>query len=135
MGDTPTLDYAQIYNTAAQTVEPGAAVTFDSAGTSNGVDFTAGGTEATVSEAGTYLVFPSVSPDAAGQFSVYLNGAPVAGGVLPTGGTASSGPVIVTAAAGDRISVVNTGSAASTLAAGTAPNASLYIQSLDTAAG
>lgn len=109
-------------------------MTFDTVGATSGVTFTPGGSAATVTDAGTYLVMPTVTPDAAGQFAVYLNGAPVAGGTLPNSGNTASGPVIVTAGAGDTITVVNTDAAAATLADATtgAPNASLYIQSLAT---
>lgn len=109
-------------------------MTFDSAGPADGVTFTPGGSAATITEAGTYLILPTVTPAAAGQFAVYLNGAPVAGGTLPNSGDTASGPVIVNAQAGDTVTVVNTDAAAATLvdAAAGAPNATLYIQSLAT---
>ena len=111
-------------------------MTFDTVASSNGVTVAPNGSSATVTEAGTYLVMPTVSPVAASQFTVYLNGAPVAGGVLPNNGNTYSGAVTVDAAAGDTVTVVNTAAGAATLAdsAGGAPNASLYIQRLgDTA--
>ncbi len=107
-------------------------MTFDTAGTTQGVTFTPGGSAATITEAGNYLVMPAVTPDAAGQFAVYQNGAPAAGGALANTGNTASGAVIVNAAAGDTVTLVNTGAGAATLPATTAgePNASLYIQRL-----
>lgn len=105
---------------------------FDSSTAARGITAAPGATEVTVDEAGTYAVFASVTSTDPGTFAVELNGQPVPGGVLPASGNTSAGAVIVNAAAGDRISVVNTGSGAANLPALTvgAANASVYIQQL-----
>ena len=78
---------------------------------------------------------PSVTASAPGEFAVELNGEPVTGGVLPNSGNTAAGPVVVTANAGDRISIVNTSPDAATIAeSGAVPTATLYIQSLATGA-
>lgn len=105
---------------------------FDSSTAARGITAAPGATEVTVDEAGTYAVFASVTSTDPGTFAVELNGQPVPGGVLPASGNTSAGAVIVNAAAGDRISVVNTGSGAANLPALTvgAANASVFIRQL-----
>lgn len=105
---------------------------FNSSTAARGITAAPGATEVTVDEAGTYAVFASVTSTDPGTFAVELNGQPVPGGVLPASGNTSAGAVIVNAAAGDRISVVNTGSGAANLPAlpDGAANASVFIRQL-----
>ena len=124
--------FAQPISTSGQTVEAGSPVAFDSSTAARGITSAPGATEVTVDEAGTYAVFASVTSTDPGTFAVELNGQPVPGGVLPASGNTSAGAVIVNAAAGDRISVVNTGSGAANLPAlpDGAANASVFIRQL-----
>ena len=95
------------------------------------MSFTNGGSAITLNEPGTYLIQPYIAPDAAGSFAVERNGELVAGGTLPNNGSAASGPVVITAQAGDTVSVVNTGTAAANLPAdAAAPNATVRLQRL-----
>lgn len=130
--EPPPRAFAQPISTSGQTVEAGSPVAFDSSTAARGITAAPGATEVTVDEAGTYAVFASVTSTDPGTFAVELNGQPVPGGVLPASGNTSAGAVIVNAAAGDRISVVNTGSGAANLPALPvgAANASVYIQQL-----
>ena len=130
--EPPPRAFAQPISTSGQTVEAGSPVAFDSSTAARGITAAPGATEVTVDEAGTYAVFASVTSTDPGTFAVELNGQPVPGGVLPASGNTSAGAVIVNAAAGDRISVVNTGSGAANLPAlpDGAANASVFIRQL-----
>ena len=127
-------EYAYIYNLAAQVVPLEADVTFSTNGVIVGAIAHAPGTSTiTIGTAGDY----SVSFNAAGvepnQFALFQNGAPVAGAIYGSGAGTQPNPgmVIVTAAAGDVLTLRNHTSAAAvtlqTLAGGTQINANASI--------
>lgn len=124
--------YAQFTNAGAQTVAAGDPIVFDAQNAATGVTLAPSGTSIMLGEAGTYLIVPNINTETAGEFTVELNGAPVPGGALPANGTASAGAVLVNAAAGDSVSIVNTGADPVSLAAAAngAPNASVFVQRL-----
>lgn len=78
-GDTPLLGYFYIYNTGAQTVQPGSPVTFSTLEQSSSeFSFTLGGSAITINRFGFYELRFSVSSVEPSQFSVYMNGANIA---------------------------------------------------------
>ena len=121
---TPTPQYAYIYNTAAETVNGNAPVTFAENGAlSSGITHTAGSETVTLTEAGTYDVRYTVTGAAANQFYLALNGTEVPGSLYGStpGTTGDARPVtvgsaIVTAAANDTLTLVNNSATAVTLA-------------------
>jgi hypothetical protein len=127
-------EYAYVYNLAAGVVAIEAPVNFSS----NGV-MTAGITHAPAApgivlvNAGDYKVTFSVSGVEPNQMALFVNGAVVAGSVYGSGaGTQqTTGQVIITASAGDVLTVVNHSSAAAvtlqTLAGGTQTNANASV--------
>ncbi len=127
-------EYAYVYNVDAGVVALEAPINFSS----NGV-MTAGITHAlasagiALSNAGDYKVTFSVSGVEPSQIALFVNGAAVAGGVYGSGaGTQqTTGQMIITAAAGDVLTVVNHSSAAAvtlqTLAGGTQTNANASV--------
>ncbi len=129
-------EYAYIYNTSAQFVTLGNAVTFDTNGmlTSN-IIHSAGSSFIFVNTPGTYEIEFSASGVQSNQFSIFLNGVSIPGSRYGSGaGTQqTTGFVIVTLSAGDVIQLNNTGSSGSiNLAANTggtlaAVNASVMI--------
>jgi hypothetical protein len=90
-------------------------------------------TSITLSNAGDYAIWFIVSGVEPNQFALFQNGAPVAGGIYGSGaGTqTNSGVIIITAAAGDVLTVRNHTSAAAvtlqTLAGGTQINTNASI--------
>lgn len=114
-------DYAYIFNTTAQTVAAGEAVTFSGNGPLSGtITHTAGTAEIVIGNTGVYLINFYVAPTAEAQFTVYRNGAPTEGGTYVGDG----GNIILAAQVGDVITVVNTGAAEAVFeAAGTVPEA------------
>lgn len=125
--------YLHLYNLSAQVVALEADITFSNTGS------TAGFSGQSPLNAGTYLVMFTVSGVEPNQFSLFQNGAPVAGATFGSGaGTQqTTGQAILTLAAGDVITVRNHTSAAAvtlqTLAGGTQinANASLTITRLN----
>jgi hypothetical protein len=113
-------------------------VTFDANGPLLGVIHAPGSTDITVIAAGTYLITFSTTGVEPSQFALFDNGTPIPGATYGSGaGTQqNNGQVIVTLAAGDTLTLVNSMSAAAvglqTLAGGTATNvnASVLIEDL-----
>jgi hypothetical protein len=137
-GSNAVSGYAYYYNVASVSVAMEAAVPFDSNGLSTaGFTHTPGASAITVA-AGVYLVSFTVSALQASQMAVFLNESAIAGALYGSGaGTQiTSGQVIVSAAAGDVITVRNHSSAAAvtlqSLAGGTLANvnASITLQKL-----
>ncbi|AHH01915.1 collagen like minor tail [Pithovirus sibericum] len=131
--------YAYIYNLGAQVVPLEADITYDTNGVILGPITHAPGTSTiTLGNAGNYAVWFSESGVEPNQFTLYQNGAPVAGSTYGSGaGTQiNSGMVILTASAGDVLTVRNHTSSAAvtlqTLAGGTVANsnASVLIQQI-----
>jgi hypothetical protein len=95
--------------------------------------FTPGTSAITVTTAGTYLVWFSVSGVEPNQFALMQNGATVPGGVFGSGaGTQqNSGMAVISASAGDSLTLRNHSSAAAvtlqTLAGGTETNSNASI--------
>lgn len=116
-------DYANVFNTAAQTVAADAAVTFSSNGLLSGtITHTAGTAEINVGNTGVYLVSFTLAPEAEAQLTAYKNGAAIDGATFA--GTEIYGQFIISAQIGDVITLVNTGAGEITLAqTGTAPEA------------
>jgi len=105
-------NYAYVYNATIQTVPVGAAVTFHTSGALVGASFVPGTSDVTVTNAGTYLVDVTVSPLDPGQFTLEVNGVvtpSVFGGETGPFNTLTAGQGVVTLAAGDVVSLVNTG--------------------------
>jgi hypothetical protein len=106
---------------------------------SAGIAHVAGTSTIVVTSAGVYEIEFNISAVEPNQFSLFLNGAPVAGGVYGSGaGTQQNhGSVILAMAAGDVVTVRNHSSAAAvtlqSLAGGTQvnANASITIKKLD----
>lgn len=101
--------YAYIYNLPVQTVPLEAAVTFSNNGVIAGaITHTPGTAPVILGSAGDYAVWFYVADGGSNQFALFQNGAPVAGAIY---GTASDAPnpgwVIISAAAGDSLTLVN----------------------------
>lgn len=133
-------EYAYIYNLDAVVVAIESDIEFSNNGNMTaGFTHTPGESSITIVNAGIYSVWFNVSAVEPCQFALFQNGAPVAGGIYGSGaGTQiNSGMIIITAAAGDVLSLRNhTSSAAVTLqflAGGTQfnVNASIMIHKLD----
>lgn len=132
-------EYAYIYNLAAQVVALEADITFSDNGVIVGTITHAPGTSTiTIGTAGDYAVFFNAAGVEPNQFTLFQNGAPVAGAIYGSGAGTQPNPgmVIITAAAGDVLTLRNHTSAAAvtlqTLAGGTQinSNASVLIQKL-----
>jgi hypothetical protein len=130
---------AYIYNLGAQVVALEADILYDTNGVILGpITHTPGTSTITLGNAGTYAIWFSESGVEPNQFTLFLNGAPVPGATYGSGaGTQlNSGMVVITAAAGDVLTVRNHTSAAAvtlqTLAGGTVinANASVLIQQI-----
>ena len=134
-------EYAYIYNLVSEaTVAVEADVPFSNNGTIVGtITHTPGTSTITLGTAGDYSIFFNVSAVEPCQFALIQNGVAVAGSIYGSGaGTQiNSGMVIITAAAGDVLTLRNHTSAAAvtlqTLAGGTNinANASIMIQKLN----
>jgi hypothetical protein len=131
--------YAYIYNVAAQTVAIEANVTFDTNGIlSGGITHTAGTEDITLGTAGTYAIWFYVLGAELNQFTLYRNNALVPGAIYASAVVYAPniGMVIITAAAGDVLTVKNhTSPSTVTLEATTAgtaanANASILIEKL-----
>ena len=139
-GSAAAVGYAYVYNISAQVVAVESDVSFDITGlTSGGITHTPGTSTITVSTTGTYKITFYVSAVEPNQFSLYQNGAPIAGAVYGSGaGTQqNTGSTIIDMAAGDVLTLRNHTSAAAvtlqTLAGGTQTNtnASILIEQID----
>ena len=138
-GTNGLAEYAYIYNLDAQVVAIEADISFSDNGVIVGTITHAPGTSTIqIGSAGDYAIWFDVSGVEPNQFTLFQNGAPVAGSVYGSGaGTqANPGMVIITAAASDVLTVRNHSSAAAvtlqTLAGGTQTNsnASILIQKM-----
>jgi hypothetical protein len=132
-------EYAYIYNLDAQVVALEADILFSTNGVIVGTIAHAAGTSTIqIGSAGDYAIWFYAAGVEPNQFSLFQNGAPVAGGIYGSGaGTqANPGMVIITAAVADVLTVRNHTSAAAvtlqTLAGGTQinSNASILIQKI-----
>lgn len=132
--------YAYVYNQqAAQVVAIESDIIFDTNGVLSGFTHTPGTNTVIVINAGIYDISWSVSGVEPNQFALFVNGAPVAGGVFGSGaGTQqNSGELIAALSAGDVLTLRNHSSAAAvslqTLAGGTQSNvnAALVIRKLN----
>ncbi len=109
-GASGPASYALIYNTTAQLVAIEGDVVFNTNGVvKGGIAHTAGTAEITLVNSGDYLISFSLSATEINQFSLFLNGAPVAGALYGSGSGSqqNSGQVILTATAGDVVTVRN----------------------------
>jgi hypothetical protein len=127
-------EYAYIYNLSAQVVPLEADIVFSDNGVINGTMTHAPGTSTiSLGTTGDYTIWFNVAGVEPNQFTLFQNGAPVAGAGYGSGaGTQiNSGMVIITAAAGDILTLRNHTSAAAvtlqTLAGGTQLNANVSI--------
>ncbi|WP_434305322.1 collagen-like protein, partial [Clostridium botulinum] len=140
-GATGTIiaNYAYIYNLAAQVVAIEADINFSNNGIIVGpITHAPGTTSISLGAAGDYAVWFNVAGVEPNQFTLFQNGAPVAGSVYGSGAGTQPNPgmVIITAASGDVLTLRNHSSAAAvtlqTLSGGTQinSNASILIQKL-----
>ena len=138
-GTNGLSEYAYIYNLTAGTVAIEADVLFSDNGVIVGTIAHAVGTSTiTLGTAGDYAIWYNVAGVEPSQFALFLNGAPVGGGIYGSGAGTQPNPgmVIITAAAGDVLTLRNHSSAAAvtlqTLAGGTQinANASILIQKI-----
>ena len=133
-------EYAYIYNLSAQVVALEADILFSDNGVINGTITHPPGTSIIMlGTAGDYAIWFNVAGVEPNQFTLFLNGAPVAGAGYGSGaGTQiNSGMILITAAAGDILTLRNHTSSAAvtlqTLAGGVQinVNASILIQKMD----
>ncbi len=127
-------EYAYVYNLPAQGVAIEADVIFSNNGVIVGaIAHTPATSTITIGTAGDYSVLFNVAGVEANQFAVFQNGTPVDGAIYGSGAGTQPNPgmVIVTAAAGDVLTLRNHTSAAAitlqTLAGGTQTNANASI--------
>lgn len=139
-GPSGAAEYASIYNVGPQALPVGGSVEFDTNGVvTPGIVHTPGSPSIVFTRAGTYNVRFTISSVEPNQIAIFINGTPVPGTTFGSGaGTQQNhGEAIVSAAAGDVITLRNHSSAAAltlqTLAGGTQAtvNAAITIQSLD----
>ncbi|HBV85227.1 MAG TPA: hypothetical protein DEF42_00820 [Desulfosporosinus sp.] len=132
-------EYAYVYNLPAQVVALEADVIFSTNGVIVGaIAHTPATSTITIGTAGDYSVLFNVAGVEANQFAVFQNGTPVDGAIYVSGAGTQPNPgmVIVTASAGDFLTLRNHTSAAAitlqTLASGTQinANASILIQKI-----
>jgi len=138
-GTSGLSEYAYIYNLDAQVVAIEADIPFSSNGVIVGTITHAPGTSTIqIGSAGDYSIWFYANGVEPNQFTLFQNGSPVAGSIYGSGaGTqGNTGMVIITAAAGDLLTIRNHSSASAvtlqTLAGGTQinSNASVLIQKL-----
>ena len=130
--------YAYIFNNSAEVVAIEAPIAFDQNGPLLGITHAPGNPGVVIGSAGTYSIQYSVSGVEPGQFSLFVNGAPILNSIYGSGaGTQqNSGLLILSLSANDVLTLVNHSSAAAvtlqTLAGGTQNNvnASLLILKL-----
>ncbi len=138
-GTAASTDYAFIYQSTAQSVDPQADVTFDTNGSIFGsIAHTVGDSIITINTPGNYKILFSVTAQQANQFALFLNGGLVAGSIYGSNDTdqQNTGVAIITVTSSSTLTLRNFTSATSvlleTLAGGTANNvtASILIQRL-----
>ena len=138
-GPQSLSEYAYIYNLDAEVVPLEADITFSTNGIiTAGITHAPGTSLITIVNPGNYSVWFNITGVEPNQFTLFQNGSPVAGSTYGSGaGTQiNSGMVIITAAAGDALTIRNHTSAAAvtlqTLAGGTQinTNASVIIQKI-----
>ena len=138
-GTAGLSEYAYIYNVAAQTVAIEADITFSTNGVIVGsITHTPGTSSIVLGSVGNYAIWFVVSGVEPNQFTIFQNGAPIVGSTYGSGAGTQQNPgmVIITAAAGDVLTLRNHSSAAAvtlqTLSGGTQTNvnASILIQKL-----
>ena len=138
-GTNGLSEYAYIYNLDAQVVAIEDDISFGSNGVIVGtITHTPGTSTIQIGTAGDYSIWFYAIGVEPNQFTLFQNGAPVAGAIYGTGaGTqGNNGMVVITAAAGDVLTVRNHSAASGitlqTLAGGTQTNsnASILIQKL-----
>ncbi len=130
--------YAYVFNNSAEVVAIEAPIAFDQNGPLLGITHAPGNPGVVIGSAGTYSIQYSVSGVEPGQFSLFVNGAPILNSIYGSGaGTQqNSGLLILSLSANDVLTLVNHSSAAAvtlqTLAGGTQNNvnASLLILKL-----
>jgi hypothetical protein len=127
-------EYAYIYNLAAQVVALEADITYSNNGVIVGAITHAPGTsQIIIGTPGDYAVWFNEAGVEPNQFTLFQNGGPVAGSTYGSGAGTQPNPgmVIITAAAGDVLTVRNHTSAAAvtlqTLAGGTVTNANASV--------
>ena len=127
-------EYAYIYNLISRTVAIEEDVIFSNNGVIVGaITHVVGTSVITLGTAGDYAIWFNTAGLEPSQFSLFINGASVAGAIYGSGaGTQPSpGMVIITAAAGDVLTLRNHSSAAAvtlqTLAGGTQTNANASV--------
>ena len=128
-------EYAYVYNLSAAVVAIEAAINFSSNGViTGGITHAPTGAGIVLAKAGDYKITFSVSGVEPNQMALFVNGAVVAGGSVYGSGAGTqqtTGQMIITAAAGDVLTVVNHSSAAAvtlqTLAGGTQTNANASV--------
>jgi hypothetical protein len=129
------LDYAYVYNLAAQVVPIEADVIFDSNGPiTAGFTHILGTNVISVISGGVFQVIFSASGVEPNQFALFVNGAPASPGAVYGSGAGTqpnTGPTIITMATGDALTLRNHSSAAAvtlqTLAGGTQINVNASI--------
>ena len=138
-GEQGLSEYAYIYNLAAQVVPLEEDILFSNNGVIVGTITHAPGTSTIMlGSAGDYAIWFNVAGVEPNQFTLFQNGAPVAGSTYGSGAGTQPNPgmVIITADAGDVLTLRNHTSAAAvtlqTLAGGTQinANASILIQKI-----
>ena len=123
--------YGHFSNINAETVPAGSAVTFAAYYSTNGFSLS-NSSSIVVSNAGEYRVVFSASGTAANQFTLELNGSPVAE-MEDRGSLPNTGHGLVTLATGDILTLVNTSGAAvilQTPSDSTQSNASIFVERL-----
>jgi len=102
--------YAYIYNVGTQEVPLEADVSFSNNGVIvGGITHTPGAAPIVIGSAGDYAVWFYTAGGGSNQFALFQNGAPVAGAIYgtDTGTSANPGRVIISAAAGDVLTLRN----------------------------
>jgi hypothetical protein len=127
-------EYAYIYNLAGEVVALEADITFSNNGVIVGaITHTPGTSQIVIGTPGDYAVWFNETGGEPNQFTLFQNGAPVAGSTYGSGAGTQPNPgkVIITAAADDVLTVRNHTSAAAvtlqTLAGGTVTNANASV--------
>ncbi|OIK09924.1 hypothetical protein [Bacillus sp. MUM 13] len=138
-GTAASTDYALIYQSTAQSVDPQTDVTFDTNGVIFGsIAHTVGDSIITINTPGNYKVIFSVTAQEENQFALFLNGTLVAGTIYGSNNVSqqNTGVAIITIAGTSTLTLRNyistTPVLLETLAGGTANNvtASILIQKL-----
>ena len=130
-------DYAYIYNTTSQTVAIGASVVFSNNGVTKGITHIQGSSNIIIGTAGTYEISFHLSAIEPNQFALYQNGVIVEGTLYGSaaGTQQNTGMSIITASAGDVLTLTNHSSPSATtlqpFAGGTQTNVNASIKILN----